>query len=133
MSDEERMQEEHQEEEFEGLIDIIPKMFKGEYKSTSPIKEDDNSCGVRGLILGLGDGMVNAAAILSLIVLVIISLLTMFNTDFLQGIGILLIGLVILTILFYTIYCIIDARYNLKRVADNTSKLIELKKQELDK
>ncbi len=132
MSDEERMQEEHQEEEFEGLIDIIPKMFKGEYKPNHQ-KDDSNYCGVKGLILGLGDGMVNAAAILSLIALVIVSLRTMFTVDFLQGIGVLLVGLVILTILFYTIYCIIDARYNLKRVADNTSKLIELKKQELDK
>lgn len=132
MSDEEKRQEEQQEEQFEGLIDIIPKMFKGEYQP-APSTNDDSCSGVRGFILGLGDGMVNAAAILLLIALVIVSFKTMFTVDFLQGIAVLLIGLVILTIIFYTIYCIIEARYNLKKIADNTTKLIELKEKEFKK
>ncbi len=130
MSDEERKQEAQQEEQFDGLIDIIPKMFKGEYNQQASTQNEDNCSGIKGLILGLGDGLVNAVAILLLIVLIISSLITMFSVDFLQGIVLLLVGLVILTIIFYTIYCIIDARYNLKKIADNTSKLLEIKKQE---
>lgn len=128
MSDEERKQEVQQEEQFDGLIDIIPKMFKGEYEKQASIQNENNCSGIKGLILGLGDGLVNATAILLLIVLIIASLITMFSVDFLQGIVILLVGLVILTIIFYTIYCIIDARYNLKKIADNTSQLLEIKK-----
>ena len=130
MSDEERKQEVQQEEQFDGLIDIVPKMFKGEYEKQSSTQNEDNCSGIKGLILGLGDGLVNATAILLLIVLVIASLITMFSVDFLQGILLLLVGLVILTIIFYTIYCIIDARYNLKKIADNTSQLLEIKKHE---
>ena len=132
MSDEERKTDEH-EEQFDGLIDIVPKMFKGEYKHEVPTQNEGNCGGIMSIILGLGDGMVNAAAILLLIVLIIVSFITMFSVDFLQGILFLLIGIFILTIIFYTIYCIIDARYNLKKIADNTAKLIELKKKELNK
>ena len=130
MSDEERKQEVQQEEQFDGLIDIVPKMLKGEYEKQSSTQNEDNCSGIKGLILGLGDGLANATAILLLIALVIASLITMFSVDFLQGILLLLVGLVILTIIFYTIYCIIDARYNLKKIADNTSQLLEIKKHE---
>lgn len=133
MNSEEKKQEEQQEEQFDGLIDIVPKMLKGEYKQQGLTQNEGNCGGIMSLILGLGDGMVNAAAILFLIVLIIVSFITMFSVDFLQGILFLLIGIVILTIIFYTIYCIIDARYNLKKIADNTAKLIELKKKELNK
>lgn len=133
MSSEEKKQEEQQEEQFDGLIDIVPKMFKGEYKRQGLTQNEGNCGGIMSLILGLGDGMVNAAAILLFGVLIFISINAMFSIGFWQGIGVLLIGLALLTIIFYTIYCIIDARYNLKKIADNTAKLIELKKKELNK
>lgn len=132
MSDEERMPEQQQDEQFEGLINIIPKMFKGEYKPQQTTQTDEGS-GIRGFILAIGDNMMNATVIISIIALVIITLRALFTEGFWQGILVLLLGLIIITLLSYTIFCIIDARYNLKKIADNTSKLIELKKKELNK
>ena len=128
MSDEEKIQEQKQEEQFEGLINIVPKMIKGEYKPQQTTQTDEGS-GIRGFILAIGDNMMNATIIISIIALVIITLMVLFTLGFLQGILVLLLGLIIITLLSYTILCIIDARYNLRKIADNTTKLVEIKKE----
>ncbi len=128
MSDEEKIQEQKQEEQFEGLINIVPKMIKGEYKPKQTTQTDEGS-GIRGFILAIGDNMMNATIIISIIALVIITLRVLFTLGFLQGILVLLLGLIIITLLSYTILCIIDARYNLRKIADNTTKLVEIKKE----
>jgi hypothetical protein len=128
MSDEEKIQEQKQEEQFEGLINIVPKMIKGEYKPQQTTQTDEGS-GIRGFILAIGDNMMNATIIISIIALVIITLRVLFTLGFLQGILVLLLGLIIITLLSYTILCIIDARYNLRKIADNTTKLVEIKKE----
>ncbi len=128
MSDEEKIQEQKQEEQFEGLINIFPKMIKGEYKPQQTTQTDEGS-GIRGFILAIGDNMMNATIIISIIALVIITLRVLFTLGFLQGILVLLLGLIIITLLSYTILCIIDARYNLRKIADNTTKLVEIKKE----
>ena len=128
MSDEEKIQEQKQEEQFEGLINIVPKMIKGEYKPQQTTQTDEGS-GIRGFILAIGDNMMNATIIISIIALVILTLRVLFTLGFLQGILVLLLGLIIITLLSYTILCIIDARYNLRKIADNTTKLVEIKKE----
>ena len=128
MSDEEKIHEQKQEEQFEGLINIVPKMIKGEYKPQQTTQTDEGS-GIRGFILAIGDNMMNATIIISIIALVIITLRVLFTLGFLQGILVLLLGLIIITLLSYTILCIIDARYNLRKIADNTTKLVEIKKE----
>lgn len=128
MSDEEKIQEQKQEEQFEGLINIVPKMIKGEYKPQQTTQTDEGS-GIRGFILAIGDNMMNATIIISIIALVIITLRVLFTLGFLQSILVLLLGLIIITLLSYTILCIIDARYNLRKIADNTTKLVEIKKE----
>ena len=115
--DEREQIQESEIEQYEGLINTIPKTFKS------------NDGGIRGFILTIGDGLMSFTVVLSMILLVIYSLMTIFADGFLDGIITLFVGLIAITLLSYTIFCIIDARYNLKRIAENTTKLLELNKK----
>lgn len=114
--DEREQIQEPEVEQYEGLINTIPKTIKS------------NDSGIRGFILTIGDGLMSFSVVLSIILLVIYTLITIFEDNFLNGIITLFVGLIAIVLLSYTIFCIIDARYNLKRIAENTAKLVELYK-----
>ena len=82
-----------------------------------------SSCGskikdvfMKKFIINFGNGLIDLAAWVTLVALVITSIALMFSENFLYGIGVLLIGLVIFVATFYLIYLAISVNDNLEEI-----------------
>jgi hypothetical protein len=73
---------------------------------------------IKNLILNWGSKLLDAIVAILLLIVIVGSIITMFNVSFGAGLGMLLGGIVWIVIMFFVIYVLIDIRDSLKQIAE---------------